>query len=45
MVISARSEHYLKVVLTQLYRISHQSLVIELFRCGEVSQAGVVSHY
>ena len=31
--------------LTQSNSITHQALVVELFRGGEVTQTGVVSHY
>ena len=37
--------HDLQVVLTQSDSITHQALVVELFRGGEVTQTGVVSYY
>ena len=44
MLIAARSEYYLDAVLAQLYCVPHQSLVIELCRCGKVSHTGMVSN-
>ena len=37
--------HDLQVVLTQSNSITHQALVVELFRGGEVTQTGVICDY
>jgi hypothetical protein len=44
-VILALAIHNLQVVLTQSDSITHQSLVVELFRGGEVTQAGMIYDY
>ena len=43
--IFALAIHNLQVVLTQSNSITHQALVVELFRGGEVTQTGVICDY
>ena len=45
MVILALAIYNLEVVLTQSNSITHQALVVELFRGGEVTQTGVICDY